>query len=87
MLRVFFGIAQAIVHQVPVQSVHPGVGMATGTGLPMLETEVGIVEEPLAAPLGRQRRRGTEPAIWPTGCGVCGFKSTTASVSPKYSAT
>ena len=55
-----FGVPQPVVHQVPVQGVHPGVGMTARTTLPVLEAEAGVVEEHLAAALYGQLRPWTQ---------------------------
>ncbi len=46
-------ISQAVIEQVPVQSIGPGAGrMTTGTALPALETKPGVVEQHLTLSLG-----------------------------------
>ena len=38
-------IAEAVVHQIPVQSIDAGIGMATRTALPGLKAEIGVVKD------------------------------------------
>ncbi len=48
------GIADAVVEQVPVQTVHPRLaGMAAGAALPALEADARVVEVKLALPRAR----------------------------------
>ncbi len=49
-------VAEAVVGQVPVQTVHAGIGVASAATLPVLEADRGIEEEHLAPPLPGQSR-------------------------------
>jgi hypothetical protein len=45
------GITDAVIEQVPIQSVRPPIRMTTSTALPALMTYSGIVKKPLPLPL------------------------------------
>ena len=58
------GVANAVVEQVPVQSVDaPIIGMATGAALPALKRERRVVEQHLSAS-SRRDRSGEAPGRW-----------------------
>ena len=53
-------VAESVVGQVPIQTVHAGIGVATAATLPVLEADRGVEEQHLAPPLTRQLRLGPQ---------------------------
>ncbi len=83
----FFGLPRPSFIRSQFKRVDAGVGMAARAALPVLEAEVGVVEEHLAAALARSHCGAGPRAIEVTGFSGFGSRSTTASVSLKYTAT